>query len=113
MESKRSWSYSELGSPMPEDDLPRLESPRRRRNATLKTHLFMMGTWLAAGGVSIVHHCFLLFLEGKSAEAYSQFWTKNIGNAIAMVVRTLLGVSVTVSLSQAVGTTCNVCFHSS
>lgn len=57
---------------------------------------------LMAFTTSVVHHWLLLRIEGRPVIAYSQFWIKNVDNALATIVVLLLGLSLSTSLTQVV-----------
>lgn len=57
-----------------------------------------------AGGAVIAagHHFFLLSLNNQDVGDYSQFWVKNASNTFAQIVSILLGLAVTLSISEGV-----------
>ncbi|KAK0193425.1 hypothetical protein F5146DRAFT_1134096 [Armillaria mellea] len=60
--------------------------------------LTIAGLIVGAVFVSVVHHSFLVFLQGRRVE--EQFWMKNSSNALSIVVQSLCAASVSMSLTQ-------------
>jgi len=48
--------------------------------------------------LSVGHHLFLAYLQGKNVEDFSQIWVKNASNAFASIFAAFLGFSVTSAL---------------
>jgi hypothetical protein len=61
---------------------------------------YVSGALIAAG-----HHFFLTALNNRDVGDYSQFWIKNASNTFAQVVVIVLGLTVTLSITEGVSLT--------
>lgn len=95
-----------LNAPEPEKRQPNPISvtPSTTRSGTSKFIIntiiivaYISGALIAAG-----HHFFLTALNNRDVGDYSQFWVKNASNTFAQVVTIVLGLTVTLSISEGV-----------
>lgn len=86
-------SENKVHSPIP---------PNKDTKVVLWLMLKMFGCLGGALVLAVVHHCFLAYLNGRDVVNFSQFWIKNAGNLLSLLLGILLGVTAAAALAQIV-----------